>query len=107
MNEVSRKIDYLASEIGTIIGLCEWIDRLSDAEVLAALPNLHRRLHAHLDDLVEGLREWRVQNDVLTLRAAKHALECGNCVHHGCQSEFSDRMRKSKGRSAKSRKLCA
>lgn len=53
--------DYLTSELGSILNLCEWIDRQNDSEISAALPVLHAQMHTHLDTLVEHFNTWRVQ----------------------------------------------
>lgn len=61
MRKFFDSFDYLSSEIGIIINLCEWIDGQSDDELSAALPQLHTTMHTHFDNLVADFNVWRAE----------------------------------------------
>lgn len=53
MRELIDGADYLATEIGVVLHLCEHIDRQADDELSAAIPTLHAVMHNRLDDLAD------------------------------------------------------
>lgn len=59
MRKVFSELDYLTTEIGTVLNLCEWIDRQENAELSEALPTLHVVMHENFNLLVDRFHALR------------------------------------------------